>query len=76
MIEMPNITLSLPSELHKFVKRHNEINWSEIARRAFFIQAQKLKVMDKIVKDSEFTEKDVANLDHKVKEGLMKRFTQ
>ncbi|HMA83965.1 MAG TPA: hypothetical protein VKP59_07040 [Candidatus Thermoplasmatota archaeon] len=71
---MPNITLSLPSELHKFVKKHNEINWSEIARRAISAQAKKIKLMERLVKDSEFTEKDVANLDGKIKEDLLNRF--
>jgi len=71
---MPNITLSLPSELHKFVKKHNEINWSEIARRAISAQAKKIKLMERLVKDSEFTEKDVAYLDGKIKEDLLNRF--
>ena len=71
---MPNITLSLPSELHKFVKKHNEINWSEIARRAISAQAKKIKLMERLVKDSEFTEKDVANLDGEIKEDLLNRF--
>jgi len=46
---MPNITLSLPSELHKFVKKHNEINWSEIARRAISTDIEEL---DKKIKAS------------------------
>jgi len=51
---MPNITLSLPSELHKFVKKHNEINWSEIARRSISTQAKKIQLMEKLVENSEF----------------------
>jgi len=73
---MPNITLSLPSELHKFVKKHNEINWSEIARRAISAQAKKIQLMEKLVKDSDFTEKDVEELDKKIKSGLLKRFKE
>ena len=71
---MPNITLSLPSELHKFVKKHNEINWSEIARRAISAQAKKIKLMERLVKDSEFTEEDIDEIDEKIKEDLLKRF--
>jgi hypothetical protein len=71
---MPNITLSLPSELHKFVKKHNEINWSEIARRAISAQAKKIKLMERLVKDSEFTEEDIDEIDGKIKEDLLKRF--
>lgn len=73
---MPNITLSLPNELHKFVKEHSEINWSEIARRAISTQAKKIKLMEKLVENSEFTEEDIDDLDKKIKEGLYKRFTK
>ena len=73
---MPNITLSLPSELHKFVKKHNEINWSEIARRAISSQAKKIQLMEKLVENSDFTEIDVEKLDKKIKAGLFKRFSE
>jgi len=73
---MPNITLSLPNELHKFVKEHNEINWSEIARRAISTQAKKIKLMEKLVENSEFTEEDIDDLDKKIKKGSYKRFTK
>jgi hypothetical protein len=73
---MPNITLSLPSELHKFVKKHNEINWSEIARRAISTQAKKIQLMEKLVENSNFTEKDIEELDNNIKSGLLKRFSK
>lgn len=73
---MPNITLTIPNELHNIVKKHNEINWSEIARRAMIAQAKKLELMDKLVGKSEFTEKDVEELDHKIKAGLFKRYSK
>lgn len=38
-------------------------------------QAKKLQLMDKLVEQSTFTEDDVAELDHKIKEGLVKRFS-
>jgi len=31
---MPNITLSIPEELHKKMKKMSEIRWSEVARKA------------------------------------------
>ena len=68
------MTLSIPKELHSFVKEHNEINWSEIARRAMITQASKMMLMEKIVKKSKFTEKDVEALDYKIKKGLLERF--
>ena len=73
---MPNITLSLPSDLHKFVKKHNEINWSEIARRAISTQARKIKLMEKLVENSEYNEDDIDKLDKKIKADLFKRFNK
>ena len=73
---MPNMTLSISKELHQIVKHHNEIKWSEIARRAMWEQARKVQLMDKLTENSEFTEEDVAFLDHKVKEKLLRRLSE
>ena len=72
---MSNITLAIPEELHMIIRKHNEIKWSEVARRALWQQARKLQIMDKLVSKSEFTEKDVEELDNKIKAGLLKRFS-
>jgi hypothetical protein len=72
---MPNMTLAIPDELHTIVKKHTEIKWSEIARRAMWVQAQKLKLMDGLASKSKLTEKDIDELDHKIKSGLLKRFS-
>ena len=71
---MPNMTLSIPDELHNLVKQHTEIKWSEIARRAMWAQANELQVMDKLASKSKLTEKDISELDHKIKAGLLRRF--
>ncbi len=73
---MPNITLSISEDLHKVVKEHNEIKWSEIARRAISEQATKLKLMDKLVEKSKFTEKDALELGRKINKSLHERYTQ
>ena len=73
---MPNITLSIPEELHNIVKKHAEIKWSEVARRAMWLQASKLKLMDTLASKSKFTIEDVEELDHKIKAGLLKRFSK
>lgn len=73
---MPNMTLSIPTELHDIVKKHAEIKWSEVARRAMWVQARKLSMMDMLAKKSKLTEEDIEELDHKIKGGLFKRFAQ
>ena len=71
---MPNMTLSIPTELHNIVKQHNEIKWSEVARKAMWVQARRLNIMDKLANKSKLTEKDIDEIDHKIKAGLLKRF--
>jgi len=73
---MPNITLSIPEELHDVVKKHSEIKWSEIARRAMWLQANKLKLMDTLTSKSNLNERDIEELDHKIKAGLLKRYSK
>ena len=73
---MVNITLSIPKELHILIKKHNEIKWSEIARRALWEQAKKLQLMDELVKKSKFSKKDVEVLDKEIKEALLKRYSE
>lgn len=71
---MPNMTLSIPEELHNIVKLHTEIKWSEVARKAMWLQARRLSLMDKLARKSRLTEKDIEDIDHKIKAGLLKRF--
>jgi len=71
---MPNMTMAIPNELHQVVKKHSEIKWSEIARKAMWEQARKLELMDAITKKSKLNEKDVLEIDEKVKAGLLKRY--
>lgn len=71
---MPNMTLSIPEEVHSIIKQHNEIRWSEIARRAITQEAKKLKLMDKLASKSKLSMNDIKEIDEKVKEGLFKRY--
>jgi len=71
---MPNMTLSIPEEIHSVIKKHNEIKWSEIARRAITQEAMKLNLMDKIASKSKLTMKDIKEIDEKIKEGVFKRY--
>ena len=72
--KMPNITLSIPEELHRFVKQHNEIRWSEIARRAIMQEAGRIIEVEKIVKKSKLKESDVDEIDHMIKKKIYERY--
>jgi len=71
---MPNMTLAIPEELHRIVKKHSEIRWSEIARRAIKEQADKLELIDKLTTKSKLTKKDIIDVEQKIKEGLLERY--
>ena len=71
---MVNITLSIPEELHNIVKKHNEIKWSEVARRAIEQRVDDLEVMNKIASKSKLTKKDVNEISKKIKRRMAKKF--
>jgi len=70
---MTNMTLSIPEELYKIMKKHSEIKWSEVARQAIWIQARKLELMEKLLAKSELTEKDAKNIGKKIKHEIAKK---
>jgi hypothetical protein len=71
---MPNMTLSIPEDVHKIIKKHSEIRWSEVARRSIVSEAEKLELMEKLVENSKLTPEDVREIDVKIKEGIFRRF--
>jgi len=71
-----NVTLAVPEELHKVMKKHPEIKWSEVARRAMWEYAQKLELLDKITASSKLTEKEAFEIGEVVKRGLAERYAR
>lgn len=74
MIHVVNVTFAVPEELHEIMRRHPEIKWSEIARKAMWEYARKLELMQRIVSESKLSEKDVLELDKKVKAGFGRKY--
>ncbi|MEK6927031.1 MAG: hypothetical protein AABX11_01225 [Nanoarchaeota archaeon] len=70
---MTNMTLALPEELHKIMKAHSEIRWSEIARQALWTNAKKLELMNKLLKNSHLSEEDALSIGRKVNSDIAKR---
>ena len=67
---MPNITLAVPDEIHRAMKRHREIRWSEIAKRAIAVEVSRLAAIERITSKSKLTMKDIMELDVKIKRGM------
>ena len=70
---MPNMTTSVPDDLYEIMKKHREIKWSEIARRAMWEYAKKLELLDRLLENSELTDEDVSELAKKIKKGIAER---
>ena len=70
---MTNMTLAIPEDLHKIMRKHNLIRWSEVARQAIQDQARKLDLMDKLLSKSELTEEDAERIGQKIKHGIAKK---
>ena len=67
------MTLAVPEELYKIMKKHSEIKWSEVARQAMWTQARKLELMDNLLAKSELTEKDAETIGKKIKHEIAKK---
>mgnify|MGYP001575363830 CR=1 FL=1 len=67
------MTLSIPEDLHKKMKKHREIKWSEIARVAIEQRVNDLEIMNQIASKSKLTKKDVEEIGKKIKLGIAKR---
>ena len=63
---MPNLTLSIPAELHEKMKKHSEMRWSEVVRKSISQKIEDLELMDKLTKRSKLTQADVDEIAHKI----------
>lgn len=70
---MPNVTVAMPDDLKESMSRHEEVNWSAVIRKAIQEHLRKLDIADAIAAKSKLTEKDVAELDRLIKQGIAKR---
>ena len=52
---MARITLSIPDNLYRLMRKYKEINWSEIARRAIVRKILSLKAYDEGLSREEFS---------------------
>ena len=71
---MVNMTLAIPDDLHDIMKKHSEIKWSEVARKALWEYAKKLDMLDELVSESKLKKEDVDDLDHIVKKAILKHY--
>jgi hypothetical protein len=74
---MANMTLSIPDDIHAKMRKHSEVRWSEVARKAIterIEREEKLRWMDDAFKNSKLTPADVRKLGKKVNKAMAERF--
>ncbi len=69
---MVNVTIAVPEELKKLLDSHPEINWSEVARQAWWQKARELELLNKLASASKASDKDVLDLAKMIKKGIAK----
>jgi Arc/MetJ-type ribon-helix-helix transcriptional regulator len=70
---MVNMTIAIPGDLHEKMKKHTEIKWSEIARRAIREYIEELDKLDKLTANSKLDEGDIDEIDHEIKKKMSKQ---
>jgi hypothetical protein len=67
---MVNMTIAIPNELHKLMREHDEIKWSEVVRKALWEKAKRVEIVESIMAKSKATDLDVEELSRKIKKDI------
>ena len=70
---MGNITLAIPDDLQKRMKKHSEIRWSEVLRKAIQKKIDDLELMERLVSNSKLTKQDALDISRKIDLGVAKK---
>ena len=73
---MANLTLAIPEELHKKMRRHSEIRWSEVVRKTIAEKIEDLELMDKLTSKSKLTQKDVDEIASRIGSEVFKELNK
>ena len=71
---MAKLTLTVPEELKHKIEVHPEINWSEIASRAFMQKVADIEFFRNFKSKSTLTEKEALELGAELSRKLAKRY--
>jgi hypothetical protein len=70
---MVNMTLAIPEDLHRLMRKHAEIRWAEVARQAMLQYALRLAEVERLASKSRLTHTQAKLIGRKVKAGLYRR---
>ncbi|MFH1722770.1 MAG: hypothetical protein ABH950_09240 [Candidatus Altiarchaeota archaeon] len=67
---MANMTLAIPEDLHKKIRAHSEVKWSEVARQAIQNYVAKLELVDRLAGKSRLSEKEAEEISLQIKKAV------
>ncbi len=70
---MGNMTLTLPEELQKKMRKHTEIRWSEVVRNIIQKKIDDLELLDSLTSKSKLTEKDALEISKKIDASVARK---
>ena len=73
MMKLTNMTLSIPNDIYQKLKKHPEIKWSEIARRAIIEYLHNLEIVDEVVSKSQLTLEDADSIGDLIKQKIWEK---
>jgi len=56
------MTFAVPDELYQEMRKHRDVKWPEIARRALAREIERLHIYDRLLADSQLTEADAVEI--------------
>ncbi len=59
---MANITLTISDELREAIKKHKEVNWSAVIRKAMEEHLKRAEIAERIASKSKLTKKDAQEI--------------
>ncbi|MEK6890806.1 MAG: hypothetical protein AABX03_01580 [Nanoarchaeota archaeon] len=69
---MVNVTVTIPEELRTKLKKHDEVNWSAVIRKALQEHLRNIEIAEAIAQKSKLTKKDVEEISKKINRATAK----
>jgi hypothetical protein len=70
---MTNLTFAVSAEVRKEMKRHANIKWSEVVRRAIEAELARLHLLDRLLESSQLKEEDAVKMGREIRRKAAER---
>ena len=69
---MVSVTVTIPEELRNKLKKHDEVNWSAVIRKALQEYLRNIEIAEAIAQKSKLTKKDAEEISKKINRATAK----